>query len=51
MSEYNKLFECVRPDFINNIQAIREEDQGILKLSIRRQNQYIDLYGFGKLGD
>ena len=51
MSEYNKLFECVRPDFINNIQAIREEDQGILKLSIRSQNQYIDLYGFGELGD
>lgn len=51
VSEYNKLFECLRPNFVSNLTAIREEEQGILKLSICTKSQYIDLYGFEELAD
>ncbi|EGR1226375.1 hypothetical protein P3584_24435 [Vibrio parahaemolyticus] len=49
MSEYKKLFECVRPDFISHLTAVREEEQGILKLSLRTGSQYVDLFGFDEL--
>ncbi len=51
MSKYKKLFECVKPEFIGNLSAVREEEQGILKLSIKTESQYIELYGFDDLAD
>ncbi|EGU30855.1 hypothetical protein VIBRN418_16251 [Vibrio sp. N418] len=51
MSDYKKLFECVRPDFIGNLTAVRTEEQGVLKLSLRSNNQTVELYGFEDLAD
>ncbi|HCG8768786.1 hypothetical protein [Vibrio parahaemolyticus] len=51
MSEYKKLFECARPDFISHLTAVREEEQGILKLSLQTGSQYVDLLGFDELAD
>ncbi|NAZ48242.1 hypothetical protein GL178_18950 [Vibrio toranzoniae] len=51
MGDYKKLFECVRPDFIGNLTAVRTEEQGVIKLSLRSSNQTVELYGFEDLAD
>ncbi|MFW7526334.1 hypothetical protein ACODM8_19660 [Vibrio ostreicida] len=51
MSNYKKLFECVRPNFISNVTAIRSEEQGALKVYIRNENQNIELFGFEDLAN
>ncbi len=51
MGEYKKLFECARPDFISHLTAVREEEQGILKLSLQTGSQCVDLFGFDELAD
>ncbi|MGI9950667.1 hypothetical protein, partial [Vibrio hyugaensis] len=51
MSSYKKLFECVRPDFICSLTATRTEEQGVLKLNLRSENENVELYGFEDLAD
>ncbi|EJB8573775.1 hypothetical protein RG677_003498 [Vibrio parahaemolyticus] len=51
MGEYKKLFECARPDFISHLTAVREEEQGVLKLSLQTGSQCVDLFGFDELAD
>ncbi|EPE2288043.1 hypothetical protein ACSG6H_004766, partial [Vibrio alginolyticus] len=51
MSSYKKLFECVRPDFICSLTATRTEEQGVLKLTLRSENENVELYGFEDLAD
>ncbi len=49
MSSYKKLFECVRPNFICSLTATRTEEQGVLKLNLRSENENVELYGFEDL--